>query len=145
MKLKLRITWWFLTLLASTSVAFGQVGELIGDWTNIDPSASALTRVVITDSGTDLVVHVWGKCHPTDCDWGPVPGNVYGRTVKDNLVATAHAISAVSRSGFSETLIIAHLTAPEHLQIEIMTRFIDGSGRTSYANVGTFTRTHSSP
>jgi hypothetical protein len=145
MMFKVRIALGFLTLslLVSVSVAFGQIGELIGDWKNIDPNTRGLTRVLITESGADVVVHAWGRCHPADCDWTPV--NVYGLTVKDNLVSTAHAISALSRTSFSETLIIAHLTAPDHLQIETMTRFIDGNGRTSYTNVGTFTRTQTSP
>jgi hypothetical protein len=142
MKFKLRIAPWFLTLavLLSMGLSFAQVGELIGDWKNIDPNTRGLTRVLITESGTDVVFHAWGRCHPTDCDWTPVPGNLYGRTVKDNLTSTAHAISALSRTGFSETLIIAHFTAPNQLQVETMTRFTDGSGRTSYATVEPFTR-----
>jgi hypothetical protein len=139
---KLRISSWFLTLslLASMSAAYAQVGELIGDWKNVDRNTRGLTRVLITESGTDVVVHAWGRCHPADCDWTPVPGNLYARTVKDDLVSTAHAISALSRTNFSETLIIVHLTAPSQLQVETMTRFIDGSGRTSNADVETFTR-----
>jgi len=147
MTFNLRILARLLTLAVALSMgaAFGQVGELIGDWKNIDPNTRGLTRVLITESGTDVVVHGWGRCHPADCDWTPVSGIVYGRTVKDSLASTAHAISALSRSGFGETLIIAHLIALNQLQVETMTRFTDGSGRASYAQVETFTRNQTSP
>jgi hypothetical protein len=44
----------------------------VGDWRNVDPGTSEITRVRIrTDSGrTRLFVAVWGSCEPTDCEWG---------------------------------------------------------------------------
>jgi hypothetical protein len=60
--------------------------NLEGNWHNIDSSTNAMTRVTVSFSCGDVVlcdqngnctggtsawyVHAWGRCHPTDCDWG---------------------------------------------------------------------------
>jgi hypothetical protein len=126
--------------LLSANVASAQIADLLGEWHNIDSSTPGLTRVVITENGSEVALHTWGKCHPEDCDWGPVLGNVYGNTVRDNLISAAHAISAIVQTNFSETLLIVHLIGPNRLQVETMTRFTDGTGRSSYARVDTFSR-----
>ena len=41
-----------------------------GTWVNDDPNTGGITRILIAASGSDLAVHPYGKCHPTDCDWG---------------------------------------------------------------------------
>lgn len=57
-----------------------------GNWKNINASTNAMTRVDTTFTCNDTVlcdqfgncttpgaahtVNAWGKCHPTDCDWG---------------------------------------------------------------------------
>ena len=56
-----------------------------GKWTNTDPNTRSLTRIDLRFTCQDQVhngqpyppgppwhVHVFGKCHPTDCDWGEV-------------------------------------------------------------------------
>jgi len=56
-----------------------------GSWRNIDPNTRSLTRVdlrfVCQDQilngqpyppGPPWYIHIWGKCHPSDCDWGEV-------------------------------------------------------------------------
>jgi len=47
-----------------------------GDWRNEDPNTSGITRVDIYNSGRSTVVHMWGKCSPTDCDWGEVTTSI---------------------------------------------------------------------
>jgi hypothetical protein len=124
----------------SLSVACAQIGELVGEWKNVNTNTPALTKLVITDSQNDASIHVWGRCHPEDCDWGTALGYLYGRTVRDSLATAAHAISAFYRTNFSETVVIVHLISPGRLQVETMTRFTDSSGRTSYSQVDTFSR-----
>jgi hypothetical protein len=142
MKSNLRLAPWIIgcAFLLSANVASAQIAELLGEWYNIDSSTLGLTRVVITQNGSEVAVHAWGSCHPEDCDWGPVFGYVYGKTVSDNLISTAHAISAMVQTNFSERLLIVHLIGPNRLQVEVMTRFTDGSGRSSNAWVETFSR-----
>jgi hypothetical protein len=70
-----------------------------GSWVNADPNARGIARIQLQDcvsvttcSGDTCTIvhdagwamHVWGKCHPTNCDWGwsagafPVSGRVFG-------------------------------------------------------------------
>ena len=70
----------------------------VGSWTNIDPNTGGITRIQVDFCCSDVVlcsvdengnvscssscpapfkVHLWGKCHPSDCDWGAVNGNDY--------------------------------------------------------------------
>jgi hypothetical protein len=56
-----------------------------GAWRNADPNTRSLTRVNLRFTCQDQIlngepyppgpawhIHVWGKCHPSDCDWGEV-------------------------------------------------------------------------
>ena len=56
-----------------------------GNWTNTDPNTRSLTRVQLRFVCQDQILngepyppgppwhtHVFGKCSPTDCDWGEV-------------------------------------------------------------------------
>jgi hypothetical protein len=68
-----------------------------GNWRNADASTPSLTRIQLRFTCQDQIlngqpyppgppwhIHVFGKCHPTDCDWGEVgaerlgSGHVYG-------------------------------------------------------------------
>lgn len=56
-----------------------------GSWVNVDANTSAITKAKVRFQCQDLVIngelyppgfpyyiHLFGKCHPTDCDWGEV-------------------------------------------------------------------------
>lgn len=43
---------------------------LVGTWLNTNSQTSNITRVVVTQEDQDLYIQVFGRCHPTDCDWG---------------------------------------------------------------------------
>jgi hypothetical protein len=59
---------------------------LVGDWRNINANTNAITRALVTFTCNDHVLcdtdgnctsaesyystQLFGKCHPTDCDWG---------------------------------------------------------------------------
>jgi hypothetical protein len=48
----------------------------LGNWENEDPATRSVTRFSIVSDADKLVVHAWGKCQPTDCDWREVGANV---------------------------------------------------------------------
>ncbi len=56
-----------------------------GHWKNYDPDTRGITKVQVRfvcqdqvlngqlyPPGPPYYVHLWGSCHPTDCDWGEV-------------------------------------------------------------------------
>ncbi len=49
-----------------------------GNWLNDDSGTSGITRLNITNTGQTLHVHGYGKCTPTDCDWGTRNGAFNG-------------------------------------------------------------------
>jgi hypothetical protein len=69
-----------------------------GNWRNADAATRSLARVQLRFTCQDQIlngepyppgppwhIHVFGKCHPTDCDWGEVgaerlgSGHIFGR------------------------------------------------------------------
>jgi len=44
--------------------------QLVGSWSNDDPNTGGITRFQFAKLDDQIQVHAWGKCHPTDCDWG---------------------------------------------------------------------------
>jgi hypothetical protein len=48
-----------------------QRDELSGTWTNPAPEAqNGLNKLEISTNGSRVTLHAWGKCAPSDCDWG---------------------------------------------------------------------------
>ncbi|WP_212648424.1 hypothetical protein [Deinococcus hopiensis] len=126
-------------VLALTALGSGHAApaDFVGTWTNANASTQGITRVVISrTSTTALRVQVFGKCSPTDCDWGQAPAITYGANVQDADHRTA---SAVFRKGFSTTLLVLRLSA-RSLSVQSLTEFTDGSGRQNYASEEVFRR-----
>ena len=84
-----------------------------GNWVNADPDTRSLTRInlrfVCQDQilngqlyppGPPWYVHIWGKCHPTDCDWGEVGGQ---------RLESGH-IFAIYRQGFATRYVYAKMS-----------------------------------
>jgi hypothetical protein len=44
--------------------------KFVGFWVNEDEDNGGITKIDITKAGDTILVHMWGKCHPEDCDWG---------------------------------------------------------------------------
>ena len=108
-----------------------------GEWVNIDPNTRGLTRInlrfVCQDQirngepyppGPPWYVHIWGKCHPTDCDWGEV-----GATQ-----LTSGYIYAFYDHGFAKRYVYAKMSAvrPGLLYVYMWTNFTD-PGRADYS------------
>jgi hypothetical protein len=58
------------TTSATAAPTASLAAQFAGNWVNDDAYTSGVTRVVITNQGDVLTVHPYGKCSPSDCDWG---------------------------------------------------------------------------
>ncbi len=110
--------------------ASADISDLVGNWVNADPDTTGITRVVVTPAGGNHVnVQVFGQCHPTDCDWGTVPGHSYFDSVGSDHV---HSVMARYDTGFAKTVVILRDIVGDRLAFEVLTDFTDGSGRRDY-------------
>ncbi len=62
--------------------AIGQdAADFVDTWYNVNPNTLGLTKLQLDTSGGNILVHGYGQCHPTDCDWGeisvPFTGNPF--------------------------------------------------------------------
>jgi hypothetical protein len=125
-----------LSLLIS-SMVFANLTDLTGTWINADSNTNGITKVSIQNSGSNITVQAWGKCSPSDCDWGTVSAKAYGSSVTAVLPSSAIALSAdFSSSGISNRLLIKR--AGNQLQVQDLTTYTDG--RSSRFSTYTFNR-----
>jgi cathepsin K len=40
--------------------------KFAGNWKNVDPNTKGITKIIATSN----MIHAYGQCSPTDCDWG---------------------------------------------------------------------------
>lgn len=138
---KLTVLFFFvLAAIAAPRVLRAQIHDFTGSWKNRDANTKSVTTLKIHLNGGRLRVHAWGKCHPKDCDWGTVNGHAYGPQASSDLNASAKTVTAVFRTGFSETIVVLHSKSRNRLHANIYTRFRDNSGRTAYSASETFVR-----
>ena len=57
-------------LIAGCLEKTSQIDKFLGYWENEDKDTNSITKVDIAKVGNNIVVHIWGKCYPDDCDWG---------------------------------------------------------------------------
>ena len=126
--------------IALTSIAASaQTSQFIGKFKNIDAATAGNTTLEITGGGSVVKVHAWGKCSPSDCDWGTVPGYVYSGSAGTDPTTGGKAVSANFVTGFNETImIIRPYGKKNYLTVDVYTRFTDTSGRFAYTNTYTF-------
>lgn len=115
-----------------------------GSWRNVDPQTRSLTRVklrfVCQDQilngqpyppGPPWYMHLWGKCHPTDCDWGEVGAQRLG----------SGYIYAFYNHGFARRYVYARMSTvfPGRLWVWMWTDFTDPA-RPDYSSSNYFER-----
>lgn len=59
-----------LLLALTVQAADHPTTPFVGDWCNRDFNTREVTRVHIYLRGGNVMVHMWGRCHPNECDWG---------------------------------------------------------------------------
>jgi hypothetical protein len=98
-----------------------------GGWRNINSSTGGITRVVITNENDRFAIHAWGRCHPTDCDWGIAPAKVEPQGTSQPVTS----LSAVWNQGFVQRFMTVTLFrgAQPRLKIRTASHYTDNSGR----------------
>jgi hypothetical protein len=144
-KITLNFTFGLLAI-CMVSTAHASLNQFIGQWKNINSNTRGITKIHISNAGRNgnVKVRAWGQCHPTDCSWGSVNGYAYGPKVSSNINSSAKAISAIFKTGFSQTLMIIHRKGRNRLRVETLTRFTDNSRRTAYQGIYIFARSNGS-
>ena len=129
-------------LVLLCGITFGQknidlrnelVSRLVGEWENIDPNTGRTTKVIVTIENNELAISAFGKCHPTDCEWGKVKAHEIAASIdnEDNILPFDYFL-AIWEMGYSKKIMkITIETGPKpYLLIETITLFKDDSGRT---------------
>ena len=119
----------FLLLLMASSVASADISHFSGNWKNVDSNTRGLTTLKIDVKGTRVRIQAWGRCHPSDCAWGYAEGTAYAPSVESSLTEAAQAISTIYLTSFSQILLIIRPMEDGQIEVEMLTKFTDQSGR----------------
>jgi len=100
-----------------------------GQWVSVDPATRGLTKASVTVGCCDQVqngvpvcsppdsVHLFGRCHPTDCDWGTITGHLQS--------SNGRRLTAVYNQGFAKRTVQIDNLANGELRVRVFTDFVD--------------------
>jgi len=113
---------------------------LFGTWTNINPLTNSIKAIVIRPGKTGIAIEGFGACVPSACEWGIIPGTVFGPNVSSPTGAT---FEANQDFGFSREVLLgtaarSPFTGFRTLTVREFTTFTDNSGRANYEVTETF-------
>lgn len=114
---------------------------LLGTWANTNPATRNVADIVITGNAGGIKVDGFGACVPTSCQWGNIPGTVFGANVSS---AFGNSFEANWNFGFSRTVLLGTLMLQRRipvLTVQEFTTFTDHSGRANFTVTETFVRT----
>ena len=105
-------------LSSSARAQFCFPQTLQGHWVNVNPSTRSITRADISCIPfiQHWTVHLWGRCHPTDCDWG---------TVAATASAPPIVLNAFYDQGFAKRYVVIRQVLGGRINIRIRTDFVD--------------------
>ena len=100
----------------------GNLTGFDGLWLNQDKNTGGITKIEIKKIDYNhLSIHPWGKCHPTDCDWG-------ARTFK----VENNPFTITWTESFCTREMTFTLQENDILHVHSFTHFTDNSGRPDY-------------
>jgi hypothetical protein len=102
------------------------IADFTGEWTNENPKG-AITRVSIEQRLDKAIVHAWGACVPTDCDWGTA------QTAAS--AANTGTLQVEWNPGFDIVHVRLTIGEGNRLEFRSQTHFTDKSGRPDYESV----------
>jgi hypothetical protein len=124
----------------ATPVPPSPSAALAGTWVNTNHATKAMVALVVAANPKGIAVDGFGACSPTPCEFGRIPGTVFGPNVSAK-VGTAFA--AQWNFGFERTLVLAtYGITPKApiLTVQEFVTFTDASARSNYAITETFTK-----
>jgi len=111
--------------------------SLVGTWTNTNAATKSIVKIVITQSGSTLVIHPYGACSPTPCDHGAFAAASFSDGVASRI---ATGFRGVKNFGFKTTGYNGKL-ASQRLYLLTQDTFASGDTRFNYNVLETFTKT----
>lgn len=114
-----------------TAVAVEQmlgVSALLGEWTNTNDSATGIARLVLTQTGNEIVVRVFGAGHAEPLDWGEAPVELFVELPESKQ---ATSFTSFYDLGFMSVWLLVYLNKGVLVVISL-TQFQDDSGRSNY-------------
>jgi hypothetical protein len=99
-----------------------------GLWVNGDPNTRSITRVQILGTGSTFSIQVWGKCEPTDCDWGIQKATIDQKAAVD--LETPFTLTW--NQDFAARTQRLTFLSDGRLRVTTNTHFTDKSGRADY-------------
>jgi hypothetical protein len=119
----------------SVAQALCAQSPMAGEWVSVNGATRGLTRAEIQVGCCDQVlngvpvcsppdsVRLFGRCHPSDCDWGTVSGRLQSQNGRSLL--------AVYNQGFARRTVRIDNLANGNLRVRVFTDFAD-PGRRDY-------------
>ncbi len=102
---------------------------LTGSWVNENNNTSRITQVVVRHDSGRMLVHIWGSCSPSDCDWG------------ERATEQWNGIAAVDwDQGYATVQLQLIPQMDGRLLLVTRTKYRDGSGRTDSGATEFFVR-----
>ncbi len=88
------------TANANATATVAPAAQLSGNWANVDSKTLGITKMTITNNGTNITVHPYSKCSQTDCDWGTQSSQYTGSPFKITFVVNGRSHNlAISTQG----------------------------------------------
>jgi len=88
------------TANANATATVAPAAQLSGNWANVDSKTLGITKMTITNKGTNITVHPYSKCSQTDCDWGTQSSQYTGSPFKITFVVNGRSHNlAISTQG----------------------------------------------
>jgi hypothetical protein len=129
---------------ASQPTAGGEIGSnmtyFVGSWQNQKQNNDGILKIQIRIAESTMYVRAWGKCRPTDCDWGEVQAVGFGSNVGSDPGQGVRVVTAEFKNNIRQVALTIHPAPNDRLRVEVATNFIDQSGRAPLARIFLFDR-----
>ncbi len=110
------------------------IGDFFGIWSNAQTDASGIARIVVSPvEGRRVVVHLFGRCGASECDWGAQVARVYASDPAANDIRSIAADfdTPGGRKHITLTQAVGHA-----LRIDVQTDVAANSGQHDFATSG---------